>query len=76
MTTDTKSRALRNARLPSSPTANAWERAWQKHWSKIGPPGYEMPVGGPGGGERDFLAHARTLERERARLKRINDQFN
>jgi uncharacterized protein (TIGR00730 family) len=61
--------------LPGFPTANAWERAWQKHWSKVGMPGYELPVGGRGGDDRGFLTHARTPEKERARLKRINDEF-
>ncbi len=59
----------------TSKPADEWERAWQKHWSKVGLPGYELPVGGPGGDERDFLAHARTPAGERARLKRINGEF-
>ena len=63
------------SKLPALPTTKAWERAWQKHWSKVGMPGYELPVGGRGGEEREFLAHARTPEKERARLKRINDEF-
>ncbi len=63
------------SKLPGFPTATAWERAWQKHWSKVGLPGYELPVGGRGGEERDFLTHTRTPEKERARLKRINDEF-
>src|SRR5580765_8429727 len=63
------------SKLPGFPAANAWERAWQKHWSKIGLPGYELPVSRRGGDERDFLTHARTPEKERARLKRINDEF-
>ena len=61
--------------LPGFPTTGAWERAWQKHWSKVGMPGYELPSGGPGGDEREFLKTARTPEKERARLKRINDEF-
>jgi len=52
-----------------------WERTWQSHWSKVGTPGYELPVGEPGGDERDFLATARTADKERARLKRISDEF-
>jgi len=28
--------------------ADEWERSWQKHWSKVGFPGYELPVAGPG----------------------------
>ena len=38
-------------------------------------PGYELPVGGPGSDERDFLTQPRTPEKERARLKRINNEF-
>ena len=38
-------------------------------------PGYELPEGGPGGAERDFLADARTPEKERDRLQRIHDEF-
>ena len=34
-----------------------------------------VPVGGRDGEERDFLAHARTPDKERARLKRINSEF-
>jgi hypothetical protein len=57
------------------PSTGAWERAWQRHWSKVGHPGYELPAGGPGGDERDFLAHARTPEKERSRLERITAEF-
>src|SRR5580765_3876854 len=63
------------SKLPGFPNASAWERAWQKRWSKIGLPGYELPVGGRDAEERDFLTYARTPEKERARLKRINDEF-
>ncbi len=57
----------------SSP--DAWEQSWQAHWSKVGLPGYELPLGGPAGHERKFLTQARTPEKEHARLKRINDEF-
>jgi uncharacterized protein (TIGR00730 family) len=63
----------RASRTPSR--LDAWERAWQETWSKIGAPGYELPVGGPGGEEREFLKTVRTPEGERARLKRITDEF-
>ena len=56
-------------------SADAWESAWQKHWSKVGLPGYELPIGGPGGDEREFLAIARTPQKDRARLKRISGEF-
>jgi uncharacterized protein (TIGR00730 family) len=52
-----------------------WERSWQQHWSKVGLPGYELPLGGPGGHERRFLSQARTPNKEAARLKRINAEF-
>jgi len=55
--------------------ADAWEQSWQAHWSKVGLPGYELPTGGPGGHEREFLTQSRTPDKERARLKRINDEF-
>jgi hypothetical protein len=57
------------------PAHDLWKRSRQQHWSKVGLPGYELPVGGPGGDERDFLATARTPQKERARLHRINAEF-
>ena len=57
------------------PTLDEWDRQWRRHWSRVGTPGYELPVGGPGADERDFLAHARTPAKERQRLKRISDEF-
>jgi uncharacterized protein (TIGR00730 family) len=41
----------------------------------VGLPGYELPVGGPGGHEREFLSQIRTPEKEIARLERINGEF-
>ncbi len=38
-------------------------------------PGYELPSGGPGADDRAFLNTARTPQKERARLKRINAEF-
>src|SRR5215510_13184638 len=52
-----------------------WDRQWQQYWSKVGRPGYELPVGGPGAAERDFLAITRTPAREKQRLNRINHEF-
>ena len=43
-----------------SSATDEWDKQWQEHWSKVGTPGYELPVGGPGGEEREFLAAART----------------
>ena len=37
--------------LPKQPSRDAWSKAWQEHWSKVGLPGYELPGGGLGGGE-------------------------
>jgi len=55
------------------PTVTEWERQWKGVWSKGGSPGYEMPV--EANGERAFLAESRTPEREKERLKRIQDEF-
>jgi hypothetical protein len=55
----------------TQPTRDEWDRQWRQRWSKLGQPGHELPVGGPGGDEREFLASARTPQKERARLKRI-----
>jgi hypothetical protein len=57
--------------LPDMPSAADWERAWQKHWSKVGLPGYELPESLDG----DFLKHTRTPAKERARLARIEKEF-
>jgi hypothetical protein len=68
-------RKHRRRALPGLPSRDEWADAWRRHWSKVGSPGYELPVGGPGGDERDFLTTPRTPGKERARLKRINDEF-
>jgi hypothetical protein len=60
MKTNPPSRARTPRRLP---TADEWERSWQKHWSKVGLPGYELPVGGPGQDDREFFKIARTREK-------------
>jgi uncharacterized protein (TIGR00730 family) len=65
----------KRASLPAMPSRDAWARAWEKNWSKVGLPGYELPVGGPGGDEREFLTTVRTPQKERARLNRINAEF-
>jgi uncharacterized protein (TIGR00730 family) len=57
------------------PTRDAWAKAWQQYWRKSGLPGYELPTAGTGDAERQLLNTARTPEKERARLKRINDEF-
>ena len=50
-----------------------WEQSWQKHWSKVGRPGYELPSDGHA--DRQFLTTSRTPAKETIRLKRINDEF-
>src|SRR5215470_5224648 len=65
---------MKNTKVKRS-ADDEWEHSWQEHWSKVGLPGYELPVGGPGGDEREFLSQSRTPAKERARLKRINDEF-
>jgi uncharacterized protein (TIGR00730 family) len=52
-------------------TIEAWERAWQEHWSKAGTKGFELPASE----ESDFLGDARTPAKERDRLKRIEEEF-
>jgi hypothetical protein len=47
----------------------AWERAWQQHWSKVSLPGYELPIGGPGGDEREFLKGSRGPDRQEPAIR-------
>ena len=70
-----EARASRRSKsLPKLPSANEWEKEWRKRWSKMGAPGYELPTG-PGSAERELLTQTRTPDKEKARLKRINDEF-
>src|SRR5205085_4680384 len=59
--------------LPKLPSTTAWEKQWQKRWSKIGAPGYELPV--TDSADRELLNQTRTPQKEKERLKRINDEF-
>jgi uncharacterized protein (TIGR00730 family) len=61
--------------LPAQPSREAWARAWKKHWSKAGLPGYELPAMGRSRHDRDFLTTTRTPAKEHARLRRIHDEF-
>jgi len=56
---------------------DAWEQAWQKHWKKAGFSSYELhlPDSDAANRERNFLTQQRTVEREKARLKRITAEF-
>src|ERR1043166_6316657 len=69
----TKTRTRKTVAAPVR--LDEWDRQWQRHWSKVGRPGYELPVGGPGAAERDFLTVTRTPAKEQQRLKRINHEF-
>ena len=56
---------------------DAWEQAWQRHWKKAGFTSYEMhlPDSKAANRERNFLMQQRSVEREKARLKRITAEF-
>ena len=60
-------------RLPKTISPREWERRWQKQWNKAGLPAYELPGGDSA--DREWLNETRTPEKEKARLKRINDEF-
>jgi len=53
-----------------------WERGWQRTWKKLGFMPYELPADeSPARQEHDFLMNARTVEGERERLHRIQEEF-
>ena len=58
-------------------SAEAWERAWRKHWQKAGATPYELKLSKSklSHRERNFLIEPRTLAREQARLQRIMGEF-
>jgi len=58
-------------------SADEWERAWRRHWRKTGFTPYELSLSESEATERErsFLMQPRTLDRERARLKRIMQEF-
>jgi uncharacterized protein (TIGR00730 family) len=68
---------LRTRTGTKTPSLDAWEKGWQKYWEKAGFSPYELPVDEKDKSqrERDFLTSSRTLEGEKKRLKRINDEF-
>ncbi|MBI1825110.1 MAG: TIGR00730 family Rossman fold protein [Planctomycetes bacterium] len=55
-------------------TLEQWEKDWRQFSSRDPGNGYELPVDLPQH-ERAFLTQVRTPEGERARLKRIHDEF-
>ncbi len=66
-------------RVTDSQKVQQWQSRWQSHWSRLGPPPYElMPEGEPADAqlESEFLAAARTPEKERQRLDRILKEFS
>jgi uncharacterized protein (TIGR00730 family) len=64
---------MKSKRVNSRTAADEWDRQWRRHWSKSGLPEYELPTDKDA--ERDLLANARTINKEKQRLKRINDEF-
>jgi uncharacterized protein (TIGR00730 family) len=56
---------------------DAWEQAWQRHWKKKGFSPYELPPSESDAAtrERSFLTQQRSVEREKARLRRITAEF-
>lgn len=55
------------------PTIDQWERRWQEQWAEARKITYELPPNHAH--ERDFLNQTRTPAGEKARLKRIHDEF-
>jgi uncharacterized protein (TIGR00730 family) len=56
-----------------------WQQTWQTHWSKAGPPAYELAPEGEAGSadwETDLLAYPRTPDKENQRLDRIVQEFS
>jgi uncharacterized protein (TIGR00730 family) len=72
MSNTTKRRDVRQATRPAG-QSKEWEQRWQEKWSNHGPLAYELPADGKH--ERDFLTTTRTPEKERARLRRIHNEF-
>lgn len=62
---------------PAPISLDAWEEAWQRHWKKAGFTSYELalPESEAANRERNFLTQQRSVEREKARLKRIMAEF-
>ena len=62
---------------PQVSSDEEWEQAWQTHWREAGFTPYELPLDETQAAqqERSFLMQRRTADGERARLKRIMDEF-
>lgn len=59
--------------MAKRPNVREWERNWQKHWAGAAGTTYELPPAQRD--ERDFLMQTRTLDTEKARLRRIHAEF-
>jgi uncharacterized protein (TIGR00730 family) len=69
-------RRATSGRVVGPRTPDAWERGWQRTWKELGFVPYELPPDdSPAREEREFLMHARTAAGARARLLRIQDEF-
>ena len=65
--------------MAESEKLQKWQETWQSHWKKEGPPAYELTPAGEVASaewEREFLATARTPEKEKQRLDRIMKEFS
>ena len=77
-TSGTKVSMMKSRKRTAAPvrqTVDEWEREWKGQSGKAGTVIYELPASRGGDGERAFLAETRSPEKEKARLKRINDEF-
>ena len=63
-------------RVPQLP-ADQWERGWQTYWKQAGFTSYELPADEQtrANSEYQFLMKTRTVEREKERLVRIQEEF-
>ena len=63
-------------KAPKKISPKQWEEAWQLHWKKA-QLNYELPPSKNSSSldERKFLSVTRTAEKEKARLKRITNEF-
>ncbi len=65
--------------MPDPQKLQRWQLTWQSHWSKEGPPSYELtPSGGVADScrEGEFLGTVRTPAKEKQRLDRIVKEFS
>ena len=65
--------------MTKSEKLRKWQETWQSHWRREGPPAYELTPAGEvvsAEWEREFLATARTPEKEMRRLDRITKEFS